>query len=88
MKAGVVTVSPSVLLEMLKFESGTIKAMRVNDRSGNLELFIEHPEMPETEEGKEPKKVFPRYSVYDTADLPDQRVLVVLRAPIEPSDIF
>ena len=49
----ILQITPELLLELLQFKDGEIFDARVNnwDRSGFIELIIEHIELPEVKEG-------------------------------------
>ena len=60
----ILQITPELLLELLQFKDGEIIDARVNnwDRSGYIELIIEHIELPEVKEGDCLTKISPSYT--------------------------
>jgi hypothetical protein len=63
---GIIQITPELLLEWLQFDGGKIIDARVNnwECAGNIELILEHPEMPEVREGDALRIVTSNYITY------------------------
>ena len=62
MNIGKMQISEELLLKFLDFDGGVIRTIRVNpDRPNIIDIYIEHPDMPEVEEGNVIPEVCPSY---------------------------
>lgn len=59
---GIVVISKDTLLRWLQFEGGIVRDVRHEHRFNSIEVVIEHPDMPEVQEGVELTTVTPWYS--------------------------
>jgi len=66
--AAIVTIDESLILQWLRFEGGRILNIRTNPAvNRHIEVVVEHPDMPEVEEGKPYERVCPSY-IYHFGD--------------------
>ena len=64
--AAAVRISNELLLSWLQFEGGSISGAIYNARTRNVDIFIDHPDLPEVKEGDPVEVITPSYtSNYD-----------------------
>ena len=59
---GMITISEELLLKLLDFDGGAIRNVRLGWTVGEVELLIEHPDMPIIGQGMTPLPITPLYS--------------------------
>lgn len=63
MRIGILQISEKKLLELLQFEGGIIRDIRLSSNWGDIEITIEHGNMPIISKGEQMQKIL---SIYDT----------------------
>jgi len=61
-RRAIMEVAPELLLEWLKFEGGIIREIRLA-RTDNVEIVIEHEDMPDWRQGDSLDHVRPQYQI-------------------------
>ena len=61
-RKAVVSIAPELLLEWLQFKGGKIAQVRLS-WAGNIDVLIEHKDMPDCRQGEPPDVVEPIYMV-------------------------
>jgi hypothetical protein len=63
--AAIITISKEALLSILQFEGGVIHDIKISDEQWfqQIEIVIEHPDLPEVRKGDWLLKITPTYSV-------------------------
>ncbi len=69
-RQGIIRIQPQLILEWLKFEGGHIRNVRM-DFGSNIEMLIEHPDMPDTVIGSQALCIMPTYRI----DYPSKEII-------------
>jgi len=62
--AAIVTIDESLLLQWLQFRGGRILNIQRSPAVNGIEVVVEHPDMPEVEEGKPYDRMCPFYEYH------------------------
>lgn len=69
--AAIVLIDKSILLDLLKFSGGKLVSIRTDPTKWNpsqVEMIIEHPDLPRTEDGWTLETIAPSYKLTHSSD--------------------